>query len=113
VPDEHDCRRPAWIMQSLRHVWRAINFNIPVRGYFFWSLMDNFEWAEGYDPRFRFGLYGIDFETQERTLRQSGALLAEIAGTGALTTDMARRYAPGVVEELFPGRGPEGLHATR
>nr|MBN1230205.1 glycoside hydrolase family 1 protein [Anaerolineae bacterium] len=106
VPDEDDTRRPSWILQNLRQVWRAVNFNWKIRGYYFWSLMDNFEWAEGYDPRFRFGLYGVDFETQERTLRQSGRLYAEIARSNALTAEIAARYAPQIYNELYPGIDP-------
>ncbi len=109
VPDEYDTRRPRWILESLRQVWRAVNFNWPVMGYYFRSLVDNFEWAEGYDPRYRFGLYAVDFQTQARTLRKSGELYAEIACTGALTTDMVRRYAPEAVDRLFPGKGPGDL----
>jgi beta-glucosidase len=112
VPDEYDNRRPAWILESLREVWQALTLGMPVRGYMFWSLLDNFEWAEGYDPRYRFGLYGVDFDTQERKLRKSGELYAEIAGTGTLSTDMARRYAPETVDELFPGSGPEDLQVV-
>lgn len=112
IPDEHDNKRPRWILESLRQVWKAINHNWPVKGYYFWSLVDNFEWAEGYDPRFRFGLVGVDFETQARTLRQSGELYAEIAQTRTITTDMARRYAPQAVEALFPGKGPEDLRVV-
>lgn len=109
IPDEYDTRRPRWILENLHQVWRAINFNWPVKGYYFWSLVDNFEWAEGYDPRFRFGLYGVDFETQERTLRNSGRLYATIAKAYAISTDIARQYAPEAVDDLFPGRGPVGL----
>jgi beta-glucosidase len=112
VPDEYDHRRPAWILKSLREVWQALTLGMPVRGYAFWSLLDNFEWAEGYDPRYRFGLYGVDFDTQERRLRESGKLYAEIAGTGTLSTGMARRYAPEVADELFPGGGPEDLQVV-
>ena len=112
VPDEHDNRRASWLLESLRHVWRVVNQNVPVLGYYYWSLVDNFEWAEGYDPRFRFGLYGVDFETQSRTLRASGELYAEIAGTGTVTTDMVRRYAPRLEDRLFPGSGPEGFQVV-
>jgi beta-glucosidase len=104
-PDEHDAKRPRFILEHLRQIWRAISFNWPVTGYYFWSLLDNFEWAEGYDPRFRFGLYAFDRETQARTLRKSGELYAEIAETGSLSSDMTRRYAPEALETLFPG-GP-------
>ena len=43
---------------------------VPLAGYFAWSLMDNFEWAEGYDPRF--GIVFVDFTTQRRIIKDSG-----------------------------------------
>lgn len=112
LPDENDALRPAWILESLRQVWKAVNFNWPVEGYYFWSLLDNFEWAEGYDPRYRFGLYSVNFETQERTLRDSGRLYAEIAAANAISTELVRQYAPSVLSRLFPGNGPEDLRAV-
>lgn len=110
IPDEYDQSRPAFLLRHLQRVWKAVNFNWPVKGYFFWSLLDNFEWAEGYDPRFRFGLYNVNFETQARTLTRSGELYAEIAKTGSISSDMARRFAPEVVNDLFPGSGPEDMY---
>ncbi len=109
VPDEKDTLRPAFLLRHLRRVWKAAMFNWPVMGYYFWSLVDNFEWAEGYDPRFRFGLYTVDFATQERTLTRSGELYAEIARTNAISSDMARRYAPELLAEMFPGGGPDDV----
>jgi len=84
-------------------VWKAANFNFPVRGFFFWSLLDNFEWAEGYDPRFSFGLYETDFATQKRTARRSAALYGEVCANNGLSADMVARYTPELSAELFPG----------
>ena len=103
VPDPDDALRPVHLIRSLRSVWRAIMHNYPVRGYFAWTLVDNFEWAEGYDPYFRFGLYACDPETQVRTKRRSADLYGEICAANALTADMVRRYAPEDAEDLFPG----------
>ncbi|NDJ35866.1 MAG: glycoside hydrolase family 1 protein [Chloroflexi bacterium] len=107
MPDEHDTNRPGHLLQSLYWVWKACMHNYPVRGYYFWSLVDNFEWAEGYDPRFRFGLYGVDFATQARTRRDSARLYAEVCAANGFNTQMARTYAPEVVDELFPGVGDQ------
>ena len=54
-----------------------INEGFPMRGYFAWSLMDNFEWAEGYNMRF--GIVHVDYETQVRTVKKSGHWYREIA----------------------------------
>jgi beta-glucosidase len=106
LPDEFDRSRPRFILQHVQQVWRAVTCNWPVMGYYFWSLVDNFEWARGWDPRYRFGLYALDRTTQVRTLRTSGALYAEICKANAISSDMAHRYAPEVVEEMFPGSSP-------
>jgi beta-glucosidase len=103
VPDESDTQRPGFILEHLGQVGRAITAGIPVRGYYHWSLVDNFEWADGYDPRFRFGLYRVDFDTQRRTLNMSGELFKDICSTGTIGSDMARRYAPEAAVQLFPG----------
>ncbi|HEY1532907.1 MAG TPA: family 1 glycosylhydrolase, partial [Polyangiaceae bacterium] len=83
VADASDRLRARFLVEHLREVSEAIASGIPVEGYLHWSLLDNFEWAEGYAPRF--GLYAVDYETQGRTLRPSGELYAEIARTRSLT----------------------------
>jgi beta-glucosidase len=88
VPDCDDAHRPRFIVEHLREVWQAIQDGIPVKGYYHWSLVDNFEWHEGYNPEFQFGLYAVDFKTQERTLRESGKLYAEICKAGGITEEM-------------------------
>lgn len=65
-----DMDRTRYIESHLEAIDRAIRHGVNVRGYFCWSLMDNFEWAEGYAKRF--GLYRVDFESQKRTLKRSG-----------------------------------------
>jgi beta-glucosidase len=106
IPDEHDQNRPRFILTHLHQLWQAIQREIPVQGYYFWSLVDNFEWTEGYDPRFRFGLLGVDFQTQERFLRTSGRLYEEICRLGGISHDLVERYAPEVLPALFPKRNP-------
>jgi beta-glucosidase len=103
VADADDSLRPLHMIRSLHSVWRAINYHYPVKGYFYWTLTDNFEWAEGYDPRFRFGLVANDPATQVRTPKRSAALYGEICAANALTADMVRRYVPEQAEQLFPG----------
>ncbi len=65
----HDERRIAYLREHFKVAHQAIQIGIPLAGYFVWSLMDNFEWALGNSQRF--GLVWIDFETQERILKDS------------------------------------------
>jgi beta-glucosidase len=77
IADENDAKRPRFIVQHLAEIARAIADGVDVRGYLHWSLLDNFEWAEGYAPRF--GLVEVDYATQARRVRPSGRLYAELA----------------------------------
>ncbi len=76
--DARDDRRPRAILEHLAMVHRAIREGIPVRGYLHWTLVDNFEWAEGWGARF--GLIELDQRTQERLPRKSASLFGEIFG---------------------------------
>jgi beta-glucosidase len=78
----HDDRRIAYYDQHLRALHAAIEAGVDVRGYFAWSLLDNFEWAWGYDKRF--GLVHVDYATQMRTVRDSGHWYAQICRTNRL-----------------------------
>jgi beta-glucosidase len=86
-PDEHgripDERRIQFMRGYLHAVGRAILHSVNVRAYHHWSLLDNFEWAEGYAQRF--GLTYVDFRTQKRTIKDSGHWYAKLAATGSLT----------------------------
>ena len=77
-----DPRRTAYYEGHLGAVLDAISAGAPVRGYFAWSLMDNFEWAEGYSKRF--GITYTDYATQERTIKDSGRWYAQVAAANRL-----------------------------
>ena len=79
-----------------------MNFNWDIRGYYHWSLVDNFEWERGWTQRF--GLWELNPQTQERIKRKSAEFYAEICQKNALTSDAVFRYAPEVFEELYPPR---------
>jgi beta-glucosidase len=72
----HDPERARYLEEHLAACGRAVRAGVPLAGYFAWSLLDNFEWADGYDPRF--GLVYVDFSTQRRVVKDSGARYASI-----------------------------------
>ena len=100
VEDSHDTLRPRYLIQHLHQVWRAVNFNYPVKGYFHWSLVDNFEWERAWTQRF--GLWELDISTQTRRKRPSADLYAEICRENGITSEMVARYAPEIFEGMFP-----------
>ena len=83
VNDEvDDPQRLSYIKRHLKQVHRAIEVGVPVKGYFVWSLMDNFEWAHGYTKRF--GLIYIDYETQQRIPKSSAKWYARVIRANAV-----------------------------
>jgi beta-glucosidase len=100
VEDADDSLRPTYLAEHLRQVWRAVNFNYPVKGYFHWSQVDNFEWERGWTQRF--GLWELDPETQARRKRPSADFYAEICRENGLSSDMLGKYAPESLTQLFP-----------
>jgi beta-glucosidase len=78
----HDRRRVRFIHRHLAALYEAIERGVPVLGYFHWSFLDNLEWALGYAQRF--GLVYVDYETQERTVKDSGRYYARIARANEL-----------------------------
>jgi beta-glucosidase len=79
----HDPERVAYLHAHLSAVHRAIGEGADVRGYFLWSLLDNFEWAYGYSKRF--GIVHVDFATQRRTFKDSAHWYADVIARGGLT----------------------------
>ena len=77
-----DDQRIEYVRQALSGVLHALDDGVDVRGYTYWSLLDNFEWAMGYKPRF--GLFSVDRDTFERRAKPSAAWLASVAAANAL-----------------------------
>ncbi len=77
IATDDDSRRIAYVERALAGVGRCLRSGIDVRGYFYWSLLDNFEWLFGYRPKF--GLVAVDRSTQKRTLKRSAEWLGRIA----------------------------------
>jgi beta-glucosidase len=72
-----DERRIRYLKSHISQTFKAMKEGVPIQGYFVWSLLDNFEWALGYRPRF--GLIHVDFETQERVIKDSGYWFSSVA----------------------------------
>lgn len=101
VEDSTGNLRPRFLAEHIYQMWQGINHNLPIKGYFHWTLVDNFEWERGWSQRF--GLWALDPETQTRTRRPSADFYQEICDDNELTSEMVERYAPDVKENLFPG----------
>jgi beta-glucosidase len=84
TPDGHvyDSDRVMYLRNYLTQLHRAVTEGVPVRGYFLWSLMDNFEWADGY--AYRFGIHYVDFATQKRTPKESAHFYKEVIARNGL-----------------------------
>ena len=77
--------RRMYIRDYLAEVHRTIGAGVPVRGYYVWSLLDNFEWAEGYSKRF--GITRVDYDTLARTLKRSGEWYGEVVRSNSIDTE--------------------------
>lgn len=82
VADAKDEGRAEYITRQVRGTWQAIEDGADVRGHMYWSLLDNYEWALGFEKRF--GLVAINYETQERTIRPSAYVYKKICEANAL-----------------------------
>ena len=78
----HDPRRLDYLKQHFIQTCLAMQDGVDVRGYMVWSLMDNFEWGHGFTKRF--GLIRVDYETQKRTIKDSGEWYAEVIRTNQI-----------------------------
>jgi beta-glucosidase len=101
IEDVDDIVRPSYLIQHIHQLWRGINFNWPIKGYFHWTLVDNFEWERGWSQRF--GLWELNIETQTRRKRPSADPYAAICKENNLSTELVQQYAPQIFESMFPG----------
>lgn len=79
----YDTDRVMFLRNYLTQLQRAVSEGVPVKGYFLWSLLDNFEWADGYDKRF--GITYVDFKTQQRIPKSSASFYAEVIRRNAVS----------------------------
>jgi beta-glucosidase len=92
LPDADDDQRPRFIATYLSEAWRAIQEGVDLRGYYHWTLVDNFEWVAGWSMRF--GLYELDVQSGRRTPRTSAEIYRRIAESNGVPKAVLDRVAP-------------------
>ena len=102
---EDDRRRAVFVPQALAALHEAMADGVDVRGYLYWSLLDNYEWAAGYGPKF--GLIGVDRATQRRRIKPSAVVLGDIARANALADQTPNNVPPQV--QVTGDGAPVGL----
>jgi beta-glucosidase len=88
----HDPERLDYLRRHLVAAHRALGAGVDLRGYFVWSLMDNFEWGYGYSKRF--GIVHVDYETQRRTPKGSALWYRDLARTGSIPPELSAPADP-------------------
>lgn len=104
IASTNDDRRTRFLIHYLQEVYRAIKLGVKVKGFFYWSLIDNMELSLGYDPRF--GLIEVDFKTQKRTPRPSAYVYKDIIENNGIRHKLLKLLGHGFrVEEVLPEIG--------
>jgi beta-glucosidase len=101
VHDLTDDYRPRFLLTHLHQLWHAIQFNLPVYGYYHHTLVDCFEWDDGYS--LRFGLVKLNRKNGSRAMRRSGMLYADVCKANALDDEIVARYDPELADRIFKG----------
>jgi len=109
LPSSNDDRRKRYLVAVIKETWHAIQSGVDVRGYFFWSLIDNWEWEKGFAAKF--GLVEIDFATQERIPRGSYSVYKAICEENGLPHEMLR-YIGHAVDQTYEPLAT-GVHAKK
>ena len=98
MPDSDDDIRGRFIATHLAEVWRAQQEGANVRGYYHWTLVDNFEWVEAWE--LKFGLFSLDRETGIREPKPSSAIYAHIVQANGVPARLLETLAPGYLAKL-------------
>lgn len=88
IATTNDHKRVRFLVGHLKEIYHATKAGVDVRGYFYWSLIDNFEWDKGFWPRF--GLHEVNYRTGERTPRRSAEIYGQIAQENQISHDLLR-----------------------
>jgi beta-galactosidase len=89
IADASDKVRPRFLVEHLKVIERTLDeYNIDLRGYFHWSLLDNYEWAEGFKKKF--GLFAVNLGTKKRIVRQSALIYKKIIDKASVTNDIIK-----------------------
>ncbi len=94
IADAEDTKRAKYIYDHLKEIADLCDTGVDVQRFYYWSLMDNLEWDDGYGPRF--GLVEINYDTQERIIRPSARFYADVIKGKAVPEDIIRKYLPGL-----------------
>jgi beta-glucosidase len=94
IASTNDDRRTRFLITYLQEVYRAIEAGVKVKGFFYWSLIDNFEWHRGFDPRF--GLVEVDYKSQKRIIRPSAHVYKEIINKNGIPHDLLKLLGHGI-----------------
>ena len=97
IASTNDDRRTRFLINYLSEIYRAIAEGVNVKGFFYWSLLDNFEWHRGFDPRF--GLVEVDYKTQKRTPRPSSKVYKTIIEHNGIPHDLLQLLGHGMQVE--------------
>ena len=90
IADAEDRLRPSFLIDHLKSLDRAINEKkMDIRGYFHWSIIDNYEWAHGF--KMKFGLYAVDLKTKQRIPRKSAMIYKKIIERGEITGEIEKK----------------------
>jgi beta-glucosidase/6-phospho-beta-glucosidase/beta-galactosidase len=99
LADRADLYRSQYLAEHLRVIGECIQQGNNVRGYYHWSLLDNFEWIKGFGPRF--GLIEVDYSSFERRIRRSGHFLKKVIGEHRISQELIASPHPEKLSQLI------------